>query len=225
MGLGLSRSFLGAGDQVIAAARNPDASPALLELSKTHSSPDLRIVPLDVTSDESVSLAVNQIAEQFDSIDTLINNAGVYPEGGDEKFEDVDLSLFDQAMAVNFLGTIRVTKSSLPLLRRGNSPRILNISSGAATITAKSDARRYCYGPSKTALNMFTRTLAYELKREGIIVAAMSPGWVRTDMGGSDADLSIEESAAAIRETLNNLSEEQAGLFLDRFGNPDAYDW
>ncbi len=225
IGLGLVRALLAAGHDVVAACRTPERCPQLAELAKDASPPRLEILKLDVTDDSSVADTAARVAARFPAIDILINNAGIYPEGGDEAFADVPLELFQRAMEVNYLGAIRVTKAFLPLVRKSNRGRIVNVSSGAATITTKADARRYCYGPSKTALNMFTRTLAHELKPPGIVTAAISPGWVRTEMGGPDADLSVEEAADAMVKTLEKLSGEHSGLFLDRFGNPDAYAW
>lgn len=224
IGIGLVRQSLGRGWRVFAGARDLSAAADLRRLA--NQSPDqISLLAIDVTDSASVTQAAQSIADETAAIDILINNAGVYPEGGDEVLAEVSLDQFRTAMDVNYLGTIRVTQALLPLIRASSRGRILNMSSGAATITTKSDARRYCYGPSKTALNMFTRTLAHELARDGIVAAALSPGWVRTEMGGSDADLSVEESATAIVDTLENLKPEQAGLFLDRFGNPDAYEW
>ena len=224
IGLGLVRESLRKGWCIFAGARRPDAAPELREL--TDQNPDrVHLLEIDVTDQASVEQAGRSIAANADSLDILVNNAGVYPEGGDEAFSDVPLEQFKTAMDVNYLGTIRVTQVLLPLIRRSARGRILNLSSGAATLSTKSDSRRYCYGPSKTALNMFTRTLAHELAPAGIIATALSPGWVRTEMGGGDADLPIEEAVAAIVETLEKLSPGQAGLFLDRFGNPDSYAW
>jgi NAD(P)-dependent dehydrogenase (short-subunit alcohol dehydrogenase family) len=224
IGLELTRQMLARGWRVFAGCRNPSSNKEPFALNHQDSE-RLSLFEIDVTDERSVTEAAADIARKASSFDILINNAGVYPEGGDESFEDVPLELFQAAMEVNYLGPIRVTRALLPLLRKSSRGRILNLSSGAATITTKSDSRRYCYGPSKTALNMFTRTLAYELIKDGIVATAMSPGWVRTEMGGPDAELSPGESVSAMIETLDGLSPDEAGLFLDRFGNADHYAW
>ena len=225
IGLELTRHFLSKGLAVIATARRPGEAHELQSLAPNASPGALTVIPLDVTDSESAHNAAKLCAKSFNSLEILINNAGVYPEGGDEAFDDIDVELFQRAVDVNYIGTVRVTQAFLPLIRKGANARIVNISSGAATLTEKTDSRRYCYGPSKTALNMFTRTLANELKAEGIVVAAMSPGWVRTEMGGADADLSVEAATDAMAATIEKLSLENSGDFLDRFGDSDAYKW
>lgn len=225
IGLELVRVFLKNGHTVVATARQQEKAGELQSLVHDAPRDALTIIPLDVASDSSAAQAAKVCAEKTSSIDILINNAGVYPEGGDEPFAEIALELFQRAIDVNYMGAIRVTKEFLPLVRKGTNARIVNVSSGAATITAKADSRRYCYGPSKTALNMFTRTLACELKQGGIVVTAIGPGWVRTEMGGAEADLSVEDSAAAMATTIENLSMEHSGEFLDRFGSSDVYKW
>jgi len=220
----MTRLFLEKGHTVIATSRRQHDSPGVQLLHETYPS-NLLLHTLDVTSDASVNTALKDLSCEVSSIDILINNAGIYPEGGDESLEELPLDQFQSAMEVNYLGTIRVTKAFLPHLKKGKDARIINLSSGAATLTEKDDSRRYCYGPSKTALNMFTRTLACELRPLGIPVVAISPGWVRTDMGGSDADLGIEESAEAIVETITHLTMDLTGEFLDRFGKTGVYKW
>ena len=185
IGLALVKEFLKQGNRVIATARQPDKADELNALSKTYHEPNYTVIPMDVTNADSVNQAYSKIAQSFSSLDILINNAGVNPDVKDEKFEDMDIAHFEMAFDVNVVGVARVSRSLLPLLRKGNEPRIINISSGAGSIAIKTNFKLYSYSTSKAALNMFTRALAAELKPEEIIVVALSPGWVRTDMGGA----------------------------------------
>jgi NAD(P)-dependent dehydrogenase (short-subunit alcohol dehydrogenase family) len=102
---------------------------------------------------------------------------------------------------------------------------VVNISSGAGSITEKNDSRYYCYSASKAALNQLSRALAVELKGEGIALAPITPGWVKTEMGGDNAELTPEESAVALVRTIKKLSLKQAGQFLDRHGRSGVYSW
>lgn len=223
IGLALAGELVARGHEVIATARNPESATELQALDG--GSGKLHIVALDVTDAASVSAAAGVVAEKFGSLDILINNAGIYPEGAEAAFESIDHSLFEQALEVNLLGVIRVTRALLPLVRKGDAPRIVNVSSGAASISRKSDGRRYCYGTSKAALNMFTRTLAFELRSQGVVVVALSPGWVKTDMGGDHADLEVADVAPVLVDTFLRLGLEKSGEFLDRFGSSETYAW
>jgi NAD(P)-dependent dehydrogenase (short-subunit alcohol dehydrogenase family) len=158
-------------------------------------------------------------------LDVLVNNAGVLLEPVQAALTDLDVELFNRSFAVNVTGVARVTQAFLPLLLGSQSPRIINLSSGAGSISHKTNADYYCYGATKAALNHLTVGLAHELRPHGGIVAAISPGWVRTEMGGSKAELSAEESAEALAETLSTLTLAQSGCFLDRFGRSGTYVW
>jgi NAD(P)-dependent dehydrogenase (short-subunit alcohol dehydrogenase family) len=185
----------------------------------------LQVVPLDVTSVESIRHCVQAVRAVTDHLDILVNNAAVFPEEGDETLADLNVDGFDQAFAVNVTGVARVTQALLPLLLHSPTPRIVNVSSGAGSIGEKTDHRYYCYGASKAALNCFTVGLANELRPRNVPVVAISPGWVRTDMGGPEAELSPEESAAALAGTILKLSMDHSGTFLDRFGRRGEYKW
>ncbi len=216
IGLGLVRTCLENGAHVIATARQPEYASELKALLEAHPS-DLHVVPLDVCDPDSVQECVAEIGNLRPHIDILINNAAVFPEKGNERFEELNLEYFVEAFETNVVGTARITQALLPLLRHSLQPRIVNISSSAGSIGAKNDSGYYCYSTSKAALNMFTRALAAELR--GMIVVAVHPGWVRTDMGGANATLSVEESASAIAGMLPGLSSKQSGCFLDRDGH------
>lgn len=224
IGLALTREFLEHGYRVWAGARTPNRAADLHALA--HGAEDrLTLLPLDVTRPASVKAACARVARRTDALDILINNAGIHPESGEERFEHMDLDHFRRAFETNTLGAMRATQAFLPLLRRSRHARLVNISSGAGSISTKTDFSRYAYSVSKAALNMWTRALANELKLEGIIVVALSPGWVRTDMGGPDATLSAGESARAIVQTVARLRPRQAGRFLDRHGRSRIYKW
>jgi NAD(P)-dependent dehydrogenase (short-subunit alcohol dehydrogenase family) len=115
-------------------------------------------------------------------------------------------------------------QAAVPALRRSVRPRIVNISSGAGSLahnSAKQPVPAYCI--SKAALNMLTRCAARDLP--GITVVSVSPGWIRTDMGGAGAELGLDEATTALATTIENLHPQHSGQWLDRFGQPSAYAW
>jgi NAD(P)-dependent dehydrogenase (short-subunit alcohol dehydrogenase family) len=220
IGLALTAELLSNGQRVLATARHPAKAAGLEKLRKEHRA-SLEIVGLDVTSDKSAKAA----AAGVDALDVLVNNAAVFPEEGNESILDIKLEHFREAFETNVLGIIRVTRAFLPALEKVETPRIVNISSGAGSISAKDDNAYYAYSASKAALNMVTRGMAEEFRPRGICVVAMTPGWVKTDMGGPNAPLTPEESARAIARTIAKLKIEQTSLFIDRTGREVEYGW
>jgi NAD(P)-dependent dehydrogenase (short-subunit alcohol dehydrogenase family) len=218
IGLALAEEFARAGWQVFASARNPVHS-ELSELAGKWE--NLTVLTLDVCKQATITEAAKRLADR--SLDVLVNNAAVFPGEGHEPFESVDPDWFHQAFEANVVGVARVTKAFLPHLRRSSRARIANISSGAGSISEKEDSDYYPYSVSKAALNMLTRALAAELRKDAIIVAAISPGWVKTRMGGSNAPLTPRQSAQSLFKTITALSMAQSATFLGRSG--EAYAW
>jgi NAD(P)-dependent dehydrogenase (short-subunit alcohol dehydrogenase family) len=221
IGYALTKALVASNFKVLAGCRHREDAVHLEKLATSHR--DLvRILSVDVGSDESVAAAADAMS---DRIDVIVNNAGVMPERGEEKITDLDLNHLRNAFEINVLGCARVIRSFLPHLRRSNRPRILNLSSGLGSIAERDSSKYYAYAVSKAALNMLTRSLAFELAPEGITIVAISPGWVKTDMGGEDADISPEESAEAIVEAIQQIGPNLNGQFLDRFGRAGKYIW
>jgi NAD(P)-dependent dehydrogenase (short-subunit alcohol dehydrogenase family) len=150
------------------------------------------IVPieLDVTDENEIFAAQERIGSEVGHLDSLVNNAGVY--GDPAGAADYDIDRAHEVLEVNTFGPWRLIEAFLPLLRRSDAPRIVNVSSGAGQLSDMYGGRA-AYRVSKTALNALTRTLAYD--ETDVKVNAMCPGWVRTDMGGSGASRSVEEGA------------------------------
>jgi NAD(P)-dependent dehydrogenase (short-subunit alcohol dehydrogenase family) len=203
IGLALAKEFRAAGYEVIGTARNPEEAK---ELAATGA----RVVALDVTSAESVRALAEGLTGQ--PIDILVNNAGVGLRN--DSIDTLDIAEVERVLAVNTIGPMRVTQALLPNLRLGSRKVVASISSRLASIEVNSSGDYIGYRESKTALNQFMRTLAVELKAEGFICIALSPGWVRTDMGGSSAPLGPEESAAGLRSVIEGLTPEKSGSFL-----------
>jgi len=222
IGLALALEFARDGWGVIATARK-SYRPAL-QAAATHF-PSLRVIEMDVTDEADVAYAALTVAESDGALDVLVNNAAVFSGEGNEKLEALDLEWFEEAFATNVTGTVAVTRAFLPLLRRSHHPRIVNISSGAGSISEKDDWSYYPYSASKAALNIVTRMMAHEFAAEGIIVSAISPGWVHTQMGGPQAPVSPDDCAAALKKTITNLATTDSAKFLDRFGDASAYAW
>jgi NAD(P)-dependent dehydrogenase (short-subunit alcohol dehydrogenase family) len=139
---------------------------------------DVRAIRLDVSDPAGVAAA----AAGIDRLDVLVNNAAISYDTW-QSGVDADLDEVREAFETNLLGAWRVTQAVLPLLRRSRAPRIVNVSSGAGALTDMGGGTP-AYRTSKAALNALTRILAAELRRDGILVNAVCPGWVATDMGG-----------------------------------------
>ena len=202
IGLELARQFAAAGWQVIGTARRPDAAQELEETGAD-------IIQLDVTDQQSVARLSNDLDGR--PIDVLINNAGIQRLMW--TIEEVDFEQFDQLLAVNTVGPVRVTQALLPNLRAGAMKTIVNVTSNLGSIGENADGGFYGYRESKAALNMFTKSLAADLGPDGFTCIVIHPGWVRTDMGGSSAPVEVEDSAAGIRRVIDNLTREDNGTF------------
>ncbi len=124
----------------------------------------------------------------------LVNNAGIYPEATDAKVVDAATAVWRETFETNLFGAMRMCREVVPLMKKLRYGRIVNISSGLGQLHQMGEGSP-AYRISKAALNALTRTLAAEVAGTGILVNSMSPGWVKTDMGGEEAPRSVEEGA------------------------------
>ena len=176
-------------------------------------------MPLEVTDQGSISAARKAVGDQADGLDILINNAGVLPGNVPSPKPEVTVlgSLDAQAILevfrINSLGPVMVTQAFVDLLKRGTSARVINVSSDAGSLARSTDGGGYAYVGSKAALNMFTRRLAGDLRPFGIIVAAVHPGFIRTDMGGPSAPRAPEETLPSLVRVIDSLGMDDTGAF------------
>jgi NAD(P)-dependent dehydrogenase (short-subunit alcohol dehydrogenase family) len=171
--------------------------------------------PLDVTDPESIQRLERFIRDEYQRLDILVNNAGVYLDDR-RSLLDMRMEVFDTTWATNFLGPLMLCRAFIPMMKRRNYGRVVNVSSGAGQINEMGSGWP-SYRLSKVALNAMTRILAAELRRTNVLVNTMCPGWVRTDMGGPGADHSVEEGADTV-VWLATLPDggPQGGFFRDR---------
>jgi NAD(P)-dependent dehydrogenase (short-subunit alcohol dehydrogenase family) len=190
---------------VVAGARDP---------AQVEAAENVLPVELDVTDAQSVGAAIAGIESGPGSLDVLVNNAGIH--GGDTGAAEYDLELAHQVFETNVFGPWRLIQAALPLLRQSAAPRIVNVSSGAGQITEMGGGSA-AYRLSKAALNALTRNLAADEQDSPLKVNAMSPGWVRSDMGGESAPRSLAEGAdTAVWLATLPADGPTAGFFRDR---------
>ena len=216
LGLEFTRQWLAKGAHVYALARKPDGAKELAGLGRDHKEA-LRIHDCDVASDDSVGEARRSVSGAWDRIDVLINNAGMYGERTDT-IEEIDFDTIRRVFETNTLGPMRITRAFLPLLKKGREPRVAHLSSLMGSIEDNGSGGSYGYRISKAALNMISKNLSHELRPAGIISAVLHPGWVRTDMGGSQGRLSVEESIEGLIRTIDSLGMKESGGFFDYAG-------
>lgn len=149
---------------------------------------------LDVNDTKSVQRFVEKVEKAHGPPGILVNNAGVYPESRAAKVEDTRTAVWRETFETNLFGAVRMCREVVPHMRKLRQGRIVNISSGLGQMHHMGEGSP-AYRVSKAALNALTRTLAAEVAGAGILVNSMSPGWVKTDMGGEEAPRSVEEGA------------------------------
>tara|TARA_E500000318_G_scaffold14854_1_gene14556 strand:- start:125687 stop:126370 length:684 start_codon:yes stop_codon:yes gene_type:complete len=210
LGLGMARHAAARGYEVIGTARNPDDANELREVAT-------RIEQLETDSPESIA----GLAERLKGhpIDILVNNAGIFPHECDD-INDLDLSSLERAIRVNTFGPLLTTRAFIDHLAKSERKLNVSITSNLGSIhdASKGEMGYLGYRVSKAALNMGNSVVAHQLKQKGITSVVIHPGWVQTDMGGSAAPLKPDESTGSIVETIENLSHEDNGRFLDYRG-------
>ena len=208
IGLALVVAYAERGDDVIATVRDPDRLHDLAAAIEAHPG-RIEVHRLAVTEPASIAALAERLAGR--PIDVLINNAGVM--GPDRQSSlDMDWSGWLETFRVNTMAPLAVAQALLPNLRLRERAKILTISSGMGSLSnAKSD--HVAYRSSKAAVNKVMQCLATDLADEGIAVAVCHPGWVKTDMGGTGADISPEMSAAGIQRIVDRMTLVRTPVF------------
>lgn len=218
IGLELARRFLAQGRwRIHAGCRAPERAEALADLAAAH--PDrLTVHALDVTDGASVAAFAQALGET--PVDVLLNNAGVL--NPHQALDDLDFAAWERELQVNTLAPMRMALALRPQLLRAETPRIVTISSQMGSL-ARPRSGSYAYRSSKAAVNKAMQGLAVDLQEEGICVVVMHPGWVRTDMGGTSAEIDPQESAAGIFSVATGLTLADTGRFLQ--WNGEEHPW
>ena len=170
-------------------------------------------VELDVTDEASIRSAVSTVQGHSDVLDVLVNNAAINLHG-DWDVSAMPAATFREAIETNAIGPLLVTQAFWPLLQKAESPRVVNVSSGAGRLYDMG-AEMPAYGPTKTLLNALTRQFAG--LGEHVSVNSICPGWVRTEMGGQEAPRSVEQGAAIITK-LATMDSPPSGKYLNDEG-------
>jgi NAD(P)-dependent dehydrogenase (short-subunit alcohol dehydrogenase family) len=209
IGLQLARQYAGDGWSVIATCREPKVAPELRALKG-----DIRIEALDVTNEKQLQALAKSLAGT--TIDVLLNNAGMLT--GYEALGATDTATWLKTLHVNAIAPLHVVEAFLEHVAGSAEKKTVAITSGMGSIGRNSSGSAYAYRTSKAALNMAMVTAANELRPRGVIVAVISPGWVRTDMGGAGAELAPETSATGIRAVIAGMRPEASGRFFNYSG-------
>ena len=218
IGFAICKGLLDLGFEVFLAARDIDKGKAAVEKLSTDND-SVMLVELDVTDDESIKNAVTSVSQITDTLDVLVNNAGIYPDDG-VNILTVSRDLLTTAMNTNAFSPIAITQAFLPLLEKADNPRVINVSSGNGQLNGLS-INYPSYSLSKLALNGATILLADALKSKNIAVYAMCPGWVKTDMGGDSAPRTPEQGAdTAIWLATEGKMQKSGKFFRNRTEQP-----
>lgn len=218
LGRASAEKLLASGKQVVLACRQPEEIK-----DEFRHQPHAHVLPLDITADASVKAFAEQIKKLDKPIEGLINNAGVFLEtskrtNNHTSLLEADLKLIQQTIDTNTFGIIRVVQALHPLLQKG--ARIVNVASGMGQLS-EMEGGYPGYRLSKTGVNVLTRILADELGERSIIVSSVCPGWVKTDMGGPDANRDIDQGIETI-VWLALQTDIESGLF---WRDKEVLDW
>ena len=218
IGLELCEQFAVDGWRVLACCRNPADAGDLQALSQGQAS--IEVFALDVTDHQQLAALAGQLAGR--PIDILLNNAGIYgPRGVD--FGDVEAESWREVLEVNTIAPMMLVQALIDQVEASEQKLVAMISSKVGSIADNGSGGGYLYRSSKTALNQVVKSLSIDLAGRGVAVISLHPGWVRTDMGGPNGEISTAESVAGLKAILQAAGLDQSGRFLEY--NGDQIPW
>jgi NAD(P)-dependent dehydrogenase (short-subunit alcohol dehydrogenase family) len=229
LGFETARQLGHADVKVIVAARDPAAGGQAAQMLRSQQI-DAETVVLDVTSRASVQAAAKEVEQRHGRVDILVNNAGILPEATEGGSRDpVDVQMFKKTFETNLFGAVSVVQEVLPLLRRSDAGRIVNVSTTMGSLAEQlNPGSPYyslivpAYQASKAALNALTIALAKMLKGTPIKVNSVCPGWLQTDLGGAEnrdaAPMTAAQGAQIVVEMARLPDDGPTGQFVDREG-------
>jgi NAD(P)-dependent dehydrogenase (short-subunit alcohol dehydrogenase family) len=210
IGFEICRQLCERGAKVVLTARDPAAGAAAVKRLESQGL-SAEFQPLEVTSDESIGALGDYLGRTFGRLDVLINNAGINSKQ-DGAGLDVKLETVRTTLETNTLAPLRLAQVLAPLLKRSRSARIINVSSGMGALSDM-EGGYAAYRISKTALNAVTRILAAEL-RGAVAVNSVCPGWVKTDMGGANAERDVAQGADGAVWLALDAPQDLTGQFI-----------
>jgi len=214
IGLKLSEQFAEDGWQVLACCRNPADAGQLQALSERGLAIELHA--LDVTDYAQMANLSDQLAKR--PIDILLSNAGIYGSKG-AGFGEIDAEEWQQVLEVNTIAPLMLVQAFVEQVATSQQKLVAVISSKVGSIADNSSGGSYIYRSSKTAVNQVVKSLSIDLAGRDIAVISLHPGWVQTEMGGPNAEISTDESVSGLKKILQSAGLAQSGQFIEFDGN------
>ena len=215
IGLEFCNQYAADGWRVLACCREPGKADALNRLAVRY--PELvKLHALDVTNHAQIEQLARTLSDE--TIDLLINDAGVYPDAGRGGFGHTDYAEWMTAFSINTMAPLKMVESFVKQIARSKLKLIVTITSQMGSIDDNKSGGSYLYRSSKAAVNMVNRSLALDLKGDGITAVVFNPGWVKTDMGGPNAMIPVEQSVTDMRKVIGGLTLADTGKFIGNDG-------
>ena len=215
IGLELSEQFAADGWAVLACCRNPGNADALRALAENNSA--IEVHALDVTDYERMQALSAELRDR--PIDILLSNAGIYgPRGA--AFGNVEAPGWRETLEVNSIAPMMLAQAFVEQVAASGQKLMAVVSSKMGSIGDNGSGGSYIYRSSKTAVNQVFKSLSHDLADRGISALCLHPGWVQTDMGGSDAEITVAQSAAGLKAVLQAAGPAQSGQFIEYNGEP-----
>ena len=213
LGLGFVKNYLAKNVNVVSTTRDLKSSKELLALKERFPN-NLEIFELDLLKEGAGYALANFLGDR--PIDILINNAGV--GSTNQHLQAVSPKPWLEVLKVNLIAPLMVTQSIIDNVKKGSDKKIYFLSSQLGSIADNTSGGMYIYRSSKTGLNQIVKSLSVDLKPQGITVVSLHPGWVKTDMGGPNAPVSIDESIEGMTQVIHTTDIRDTGRFLNYDG-------
>ena len=228
IGFEAARQLLQKGYYVYLGSRNAENGQEAIKKLKAEGLNEVEAIQIDVSNPESVKAASAEIGKKTKMLDVLINNAGI-SGGMQQTATSTDIAVFKEVFDTNFFGIVQTTQSFLGLLQNSPQPRIVNVTSGLASLSLHNEpAWKYftvkaaVYNASKAALNMYTISLAYELRNTSLKVNAVDPGFTATDFNHYSGTGNVEDAAARLVKYAMIGADGPTGKFFSDDNNPET---